>query len=388
MAVVLSSVIFIQSDRERHEIAEKNRHTLIANTFLANLQFFPTDKQLTKLYENFDVKPIDTRERRLQIVNNSNLLYVKKTAMGRVRIFMEHGKKYIYVQNFGYNLMLQDLKPRRYHQEIALLLVGLITTILSFIYISLRRKLIPLRRLHEQVEQFANGDLNIEIEKYANDEIGRIAMSFDKAILSINHLIRSKNLFMRNMMHELKTPITKGRIVAETLENEFDRDILIRAFERMNDIITQLAQVEKLTSSAVELKKETVSLQSMVDEARGLLLTDTHGVKSEFKDFDIFVDSSLFIIVLKNLFDNGVKFSPSNEVFIRATQDEIKICSDGEPLKMALSYYTEPFSQEQKKSDGFGLGLYIVKSILDLHQYEFSYYYKNGQNIFVIDLNS
>ncbi len=388
MAVVLSSVIFIQSDRERHEIDEEHRYTLIADAFLAGLQFFPTDRQLAKLYENFDVKPVDTRERRLQIVNNSNLLYVKKTAMGRVRIFMENGRKYIYVQNFGYNLMLQDLKPRKYHQEIALLLVGLITTILSFIYISLRRKLIPLRRLHEQVEQFANGDLNIEIEQYANDEIGRIAMSFDKAILSINHLIRSKNLFMRNMMHELKTPITKGRIVAETLENEFDRDILIRAFERMNDIITQLAQVEKLTSSAVELKKESVSLQSMVDEARGLLLTDTHGVKSEFEDFKIFADSSLFTIVLKNLFDNGVKFSPSSEVFIRAAKDEIKICSDGEPLKMALSYYTEPFSQEQKKSDGFGLGLYIVKSILDLHQYQFSYYYKNGQNIFVIGLDT
>ncbi len=386
MAVVLSSIFFIQSDKERHEIDEEHRYTLIADAFLAGLQFFPTDRQLTNLYVNFDVEPVESRERRLQIVNDSKLLYVKKTAMGRVRIFRENGKKYIYVQNFGYNLLLQDLKPRRYHQEIALLLVGLISMILSFIYISLRRKLIPLRRLHEQVEQFANGDLDVEIEQYGNDEIGKIAISFDKAILSINHLIRSKNLFMRNMMHELKTPITKGRIVAETLENDFDRDILIRAFERMNDIITQLAQVEKLTSSAVELKKELVSLNKMVEEAKGLLLTDTHGVKSEFKDFEIFADSTLFMIVLKNLFDNGIKFSPSNEVFIRATKDEIKICSDGEPLKMALSYYTEPFSQEKKKSDGFGLGLYIVKSILDLHQYEFSYYYKDGQNIFVIGL--
>ncbi len=361
---------------------------MIADAFLAGLQFFPTDRQLIKLYDNFDVEPVETRKRRLEIVNESKLLYVKKTAMGRVRIFIENGKKYIYVQNFGYNLLLKDLKPRKYHQEIALLLVGLITAILSFIYISLRRKLIPLHRLHEQVEQFANGDLDVEIEQYGNDEIGRIAISFDKAILSINHLIRSKNLFMRNMMHELKTPITKGRIVAETLENDFDRDILIRAFERMNDIITQLAQVEKLTSSAIELKKKPVSLSSMVNEAKGLLLTDTQGVKSEFEDFNIIVDSSLFVIVLKNLFDNGIKFSPTKEVFIRASKDEIKICSNGEALKMDLSYYTEPFSQEQKKSDGFGLGLYIVKSILDLHQYKFSHYYKDGQNVFVIELNT
>jgi two-component system OmpR family sensor kinase len=55
---------------------------------------------------------------------------------------------------------------------------------------------------------------------------------------------------------------------------------------------------------------------------------------------------------------------------------------------MALSYYTEPFTQEQKKSDGFGLGLYIVQSILDLHQYKFSHYYKYGQNIFVIGLDT
>ena len=53
-----------------------------------------------------------------------------------------------------------------------------------------------------------------------NDEVGTISRSFNEAINIINNQSKSKDLFMRNMMHELKTPITKAMFIAETLENE------------------------------------------------------------------------------------------------------------------------------------------------------------------------
>jgi len=49
-----------------------------------------------------------------------------------------------------------------------------------------------------------------------------------------------------------------------------------------------------------------------------------------------------------------------------------------------LEKYIEPFLQGEKRQSGFGLGLYIVKKILDLHRYKLKYEYKNNENIFVI----
>ena len=63
-------------------------------------------------------------------------------------------------------------------------------------------------------------------------------------------------------------------------------------------------------------------------------------------------------------------------------KNKIEIISQGEPLKNDLSYYTEPFSQEEK-SDGFGLGLYIVKQ-LNLHGYKLVYKHEEGKNYFII----
>ncbi len=58
-----------------------------------------------------------------------------------------------------------------------------------------------------------------------------------------------------------------------------------------------------------------------------------------------------------------LKFSSNKHAIINANKHRIDVISQGEALKFDLEYYTEPFSQEEKRSDGFGLGLYIVKTI-------------------------
>ncbi len=386
LAILTTFYLFISWDKERHIIYEKQRYTVMADAFLSGLQFAPTKQQLEKLYKYFNVESVYKPEDKLDIVNNAKLLYVKESSFGRVRIFVTKKAKYIYVQNVGYNLMLKDLKPKKYNQEIALFLLGLILSIMIFLYTTLMRKLAPLKRLNRQVMAFADGNLDIKIEGYGNDEIGKIAKSFDEAIQSIKKHINSKNLFMRNMMHELKTPITKGRIVVETLEDEEEREILIRAFERMNEIITELAQVEKITSKNIQHNIETVKFSSIVEGAKSLLLDRDEHIVEDFKDFELQADVRLMSVALKNLLDNGIKFSSDNKVLIKANPTKIEILSQSEALKESLEYYIEPFSQGEKKAQGYGLGLYIVKSILDIHDYKFEYYHDGKYSIFVIML--
>ncbi|MDQ7083413.1 MAG: hypothetical protein Q9M36_00060 [Sulfurovum sp.] len=62
----------------------------------------------------------------------------------------------------------------------------------------------------------------------------------------------------------------------------------------------------------------------------------------------------------------------------------IEIISRGKVLEHQLSYYTEPFSQGEKRSAGFGLGLYIVHSILQRLGYRLGYKHRQGQNVFML----
>jgi two-component system OmpR family sensor kinase len=386
-STIVAFIFFLEWDKARYEQFLRQRYTLIGNTFLTELQFLPTKEHLKELYKHFSLEEVEQPNCCLDILKKSKVLYIQESHLGRIRILLHDREHYIYIQNIGYNLMLKD-KLSNTHSSIALFLFALMTFVMFILYINFIKKFLPLSRLNAQVEEFANGNLNIKIDDYGEDEIGQIAKNFKKAIEYINELIESKNLFMRNMLHELKTPITKGRIIAESIEDVEDKEILIRAFERMNEIISNLAQIEKLTLKTQKLNKQMIKLSSTIEEVKKLLLydVDSKNIIEKYKDIEFEADPNLFAIVLKNLIDNGKKFASDGKVKIEADDFSIRIISKGEPLKEPFKNYIEPFSQGEKRQSGFGLGLYIVKKILDLHHFNFAYEYKNGENHFIINL--
>jgi len=387
ISVTVGFVFFVEWDKKRYNQYHRQRYTIIANTFISELGRQPTRKYMDQLLSSFQIKPVTSRMQKTDILQNAKLLFVQESYFGRTRIFFYKNTHYLYIQKYGYNLMLKDISTKDYHSKLALILFALINIILIILYINLTKKLIPLSRLNGQIEEFANGNLEVKIDDYAEDEIGKIANSFRKSIKYINDLIASKNLFMRNMMHELKTPITKGRIIAECIEDEEDKAILIRAFKRMNDIISNLAQIEKITLLTKKIEKAPIKLSTLVQNSKNILICDKDSllIEEQYKDITIDVDENLFTIVLKNLIDNGIKFSKNQKVIIKANPLNITVISKGEKLKKPLKEYIEPFAQEEKRQSGFGLGLYIVKSILDIHEFGFHYEHDNGNNLFIIE---
>ena len=386
-STIVAFIFFLEWDKARYDQFQKQRYTMIANTFLTELQFIPTKEHLQELYKHFSVKQITSPNQLVNILKNSNILYIQESILGRIRVLEYKANHFIYIQNYGYNIMLKD-KLSNSHSSIALFLFGLMTFVMFVLYVNFIKKFVPLSRLNAQVEEFANGNLQIKINDYGQDEIGKIAQNFKKAIHYINELIESKNLFMRNMLHELKTPITKGRIIAESIEDIEDKEILIKAFERMNEIISNLAQIERITLQTQELKKEKLYLNEVLDEVKKLLLYDINSksIIENYKNIEFEADLHLFAIVLKNLIDNGKKFSPDNKVEIYTDDFSIQVISKGEPLKEPFKNYIEPFAQGEKRQSGFGLGLYIVKKILDIHDFDFEYLHKDQKNYFIINL--
>ncbi len=386
MILVVTIFLFLSWDRDSTRIKEIKHYTLIAETFLSTVELNPSEEKLKKLYKNFNVKPIPSDIAKPKIKEEGKTIFTGKSIYGQVRIFQTKENHYIYIQKLGYNLMLKDNRPKKYtlHKVISIGLI--IISILLILYIAILRKLYPLKKLHKEIEKFANGDKDIDISYKNDDEIGKIAKSFNDAIKHINQLTASKNLFMRNIMHELKTPITKGRIVAQTLDEGQLQSILIRAFDRMNELINELAQVERISTRTFEPVFEDTTLSDIFEKSKLMLMIENSKISAQFTNFKLKTDSKLLSLAIKNLLDNAIKYGVDKQVIFIATRKSIEIISKGKPLTYTLDYYVEAFSQEEKRKNGFGLGLYIVNSILEKLDYKLNYKYKNENNIFEIIL--
>jgi len=389
-ALVLSLLLtalflFISWDKEKQKKDELNRYKLISNLLLSTAQLNPTEEEKKKFYKNFHVNPVALNESRLLILSKGTVIFEGESVYGRMQIFAIGENQYIYLKRYGYNLMLKDMQPQSLRIQITILIALLIAILFIFLYVAIIRKLTPLKKLNKQIEEFANGNMNIKITQKSNDEIGKIAQSFDNAIHHIRTLLDSKNLFMRNMMHELKTPLTRGRIAIEMVDEGISKDTLTRAFERMNELIDELAHVERLTTQDFQPLMREAKLSKVVEDSIKLLISNKSKIHVHVEDADLTTDSKLLALAIKNLLDNALKYG-KEETTIIATKEEIQVISIGESLENPLSYYLEPFTQEEKRNSGFGLGLYIVNNIVERLNYKLNYFHKNGKNIFELKL--
>lgn len=385
--LIATFLLFLSWDKDRQKIEEFKRYQLISVTFLSNLRQSIDEEDLQKLYKELLVLPLSeerTDKLKSDIEKRGNTIFSGGSAVGQVRVFDIDDQHYIYIQRMGYNLMLKDNRNKNYNFEYAIGIGVFLIALLLLLYLAVLKKLSPLKRLHQQIQRFAQGDMQTRITYLYDDEIGKIAKSFDDAIVHINELSASKNLFMRNLMHELKTPITKGRIMVEMLEDESTKKVLVRAFERMNELISELAEIERVTTQSFEPNFEYVMLSEIVKDAQDLLMTQRSCINIEIQDMALTTDKKLMVLVVKNLIDNGMKYGKEKCVLVQTDENIIEVISKGDPLNEPLSYYTEPFSQAEKRSSGFGLGLYIVHSILEKLGYNLEYEHDEGKNIFMI----
>ncbi len=389
VVVSLTFYILFSSTEEQRKVQRVIRYKSIANTFLLQKELTKNSNDLRKLLkkQSLEIVPFELVKDKIEKFGDTRL--DANSIYGRVRVFKVKDKFYIYVERSDYELMLKDNYTIDYTTKLIFTIAIALLILILVLYVMIIQKLSPLKRLHKEIEQFANGDLNVKITYDGDDEIARIAKSFDKAIKHIRQLISSKNLFMRNIMHELKTPITTSRIIAESVEDDMAKKILIRSFDRMNELIEDLAQVERITMYNFRVKKEEHLLSDIFEETKKMLFKEEKHFEFNYTNSKIYTDKSLLALVLKNLIDNGIKYSPDNYAKVVVIGNKIMVKSKGEKLKEDLSYYIEPFSQEEKRSSGFGLGLYIVANILEKLNYGFRYRYdeENGENIFEIILD-
>jgi two-component system, OmpR family, sensor kinase len=302
------------------------------------------------------------------------------------RVLSLDDKNYIYVKKRNNTLLIRDDNSSTSNSQLYISLVFAILLItIILVYLITLRKLIPLKILKDKVKTL--GDENFDFEccnSNSKDEVSLLAMEFKKTALKLKSLKEARNIFIRNIMHELKTPITKGKFLTQLEQNEENNEKLKSVFTRLESLINEFASIEELISSSKNIEKKIYFLEDIIDNAKDILMVEEENVIGKFENKKLEINFKLFSIAIKNLIDNAVKYSPNKEVIIKNENEDIIFENQGEILENPLESYFEPFSSNEDKSkDSFGLGLYIVHNILKANAYTLKYEHIDGTNRFI-----
>ncbi len=261
--------------------------------------------------------------------------------------------------------------------------------ILAF-FAYLRKKLTPLHRLKKSITQYKEGDQTLNIVLKGKDEISQIAEEFNTVLQKIAAMKEARSLFLRNILHELKTPIMKGALTADCLSPSVEQERLNRIFNRMDYLLGEFSKMEQFSSGQWRLNLQEYRFVDILDHTCDILLCDKKAltIKGEDSSLIVRVDFELFAIALKNLIDNALKYSETKPI-LTILSHSIEICNIGDPLSNENQQFSKPFNRTYEGSQsGLGLGLYITDSILKKHGFSLRYRYLNGLNCFQIRLGS
>lgn len=280
--------------------------------------------------------------------------------------------------------VLEDIQPHTMMMFWIFLIS--VDTLILFFFAFLLRKLLPLRQLKNAIMAYRDGDTNLNIPIKGEDEISQITYEFNRTLGKIASMREARSLFLRNILHELKTPIMKGSLTTDCLEISNDQERLKRIFARMDYLLGEFAKMERFSSGEWKLNLQEYRFVDLLDHACDLLLChkDILCIEGEDSDLIINVDFELFAVALKNIIDNALKYSTNNPIIVISSH-AIKVCSIGMPLSADKQNFTKPFNRPyEDSSSGLGLGLYITHSIIHKHNFNFLYHHINGNNCFTI----
>lgn len=254
-----------------------------------------------------------------------------------------------------------------------------------------RRITDPLKQISEASAQYAQGHFSARVKVEGKDEIAELGKAFNNMAGSLAAHEENRNTFLSNVSHDLRTPMTTisgfvdGMLDGTIPPDQYDRYLQIISGEvrRLSRLVNTLLEISRLESG----RAMPMSEFNLTEKARQILISlmgkiEEKKIDVEFEsgDDDVFVLANPDAIhqVLYNLLENAVKFTDENgklSIFISPARNKkalVRIRNTGEGIpEEELSHVFERFYKSDRSrgldKTGTGLGLYIVKTILEKH---------------------
>jgi two-component system OmpR family sensor kinase len=313
-------------------------------------------------------------------------LFRRTLQSGDIEIFVYKGH-YYYVYNMNNMYYYRSDEPITPYKQYIFALSFIVFSLLLILFRFISSSISPLKDLYIQIQKFANGEKDININIKGDDEIAEVANAFDKSVKITRSLQKNRYLFLRNVMHELKTPISKGRLLVHFLDDENkDKEQFENLFEQMQIHLDDLARVESFTEKNLKLNIRTYNLIDVVDQVLDVLNVNKENIVLGNLNKSITVDFNIFAYAIKNLIDNAIKYSNEKQIEVKLKNQSLYIINSGVEFKESIETYFEAYERDlsQHSHEGMGLGLYISKEIVTRHNFKLNYQYTKGLHHFFI----
>lgn len=289
-------------------------------------------------------------------------------------------------------------------EQKGMMLLGIIVVLSIFLSWLLSTILVkPLARVTKAIEDLTDGmqDDAISVPDYTETEL--ITDAFNKMVNRMKILDESRQEFVSNVSHELKTPLTSMKVLAdslvgqqgvpEELYQEFMGDITAE-IDRENKIITDLLSLVKMDKKAADLNITHMDINQLLEDILKRLrpIADKRNIDlilDCFRPVEADVDEVKFTLAISNLVENGIKYNV-DDGWVRVSLDAdhkyfyVTVADSGmgipeDSIERIFERFYRVDKSHSKEIGGTGLGLAITRSAIAMHHGAIKVFSKEGE---------
>ncbi len=246
---------------------------------------------------------------------------------------------------------------------------------------------VPLREMTDAAGAMARGDYTRRVRATSRDEIGELAVAFNRMAADLAAADRQRRELIANVSHELRTPITALRGLLENIVDgvsEAEPETMQTALtqtERLGRLVTELLDLSRLDAGVVPLVRTSIDLRTFLDDVVREATVNADGAGHTVRfvvsapSIRIEGDRERLHQLFANLLDNATRHSPpGGTVTVRAERHDgavlLAVADEGAGIPPAdRDRVFERFTRGERAADGgTGLGLAIARWVVQLHQ--------------------
>lgn len=305
--------------------------------------------------------------------------------------------------------MMQNLYVLQDNMVLIFVVVAFVAIALGMLFSSIITR--PIVSLTGVIGQMSRGEFSARVPERGSGELRHLASAFNSMSEKLESLDQSRNEFVSNASHELKTPLATMKIMLESLIYQPDMPLELRQeflgdinaeINRLSAIVSDLLTLVQADAHTMRLQREKMSLAAVIRETTHRLepIAQRAGqtITLSLQDSgDMYADKSKLRQVAYNLLENAVKYTQEGgQISVSLTRSgrevQMSVKDNGPGIRAdALPHIFDRFYRVDKarsrESGGTGLGLSIVKQIVSLHGGDVRVQSEEGKgSLFIVQL--
>ncbi|MEZ4870703.1 MAG: HAMP domain-containing sensor histidine kinase [Bdellovibrionales bacterium] len=253
--------------------------------------------------------------------------------------------------------------------------LGLILIVLIVSYHWVRKTFRPLEEIGQVASEVAKGNFSKKISYDGSGELRQLSDSINEMTVQLSNRFENLRQLLRAVSHEVRTPLTSMRLAIESVDDEQARQSLVEDIKQLDDLTYNLLEQERIRESPESLHLEDTNIsETVLDVLKAF--SDVPIVKEIDEDIHFSLDTSRLILAVRNIVKNAIFHGGEKQIHVSLERTDhgfkfmVRDFGAGMPeelLRRVGESFLRADQSRDRRSGGVGLGLSLVKSIIDAH---------------------